>query len=284
MKLKFILKIMILCMVITVPFGQSAMAINALDKGIMVDMLNQKPDPVKPGDVLEIRYSIQNTGSSETGNLVVEVVPKYPFRKVSGSSLIENIGKLGRRYEDDRSKVVKFEMLVDNNVNAGQYPLEVLVYEQGNKDNVCISREFYIDVDSESNAEIESISLEKLVPGKKTNLSFVVKNVGNSPLKNAMFSWESTSDLVLPVGSSNVKYINFIDIDGNATIDFQVLTNVNTKPGLYKLDMTLTYDDVEELQTITQAGTLENQKRKTIESKAGIYIGGGTDFDIVFVE
>lgn len=284
MKLKFILKIMILCMVITVPFGQSAMAINALDKGIMVDMLNQKPDPVKPGDVLEIRYSIQNTGSSETGNLVVEVVPKYPFRKVSGSSLIENIGKLGRRYEDDRSKVVKFEMLVDNNVNAGQYPLEVLVYEQGNKDNVCISREFYIDVDSESNAEIESISLEKLVPGKKTNLSFVVKNVGNSPLKNAMFSWESTSDLVLPVGSSNVKYINFIDIDGNATIDFQVLTNVNTKPGLYKLDMTLTYDDVEELQTITQAGTLENQKRKTIESKAGIYIGGGTDFDILFVE
>jgi hypothetical protein len=260
------------------------MAIDTFKAGLTVDLLNQDPDPVKPGDILEVTLSVQNTGTDEKDNVIVELVPKYPFRKVSGQSITENIGTLGKRYVDDRNKVVKFELLVDNNVNAGQYPLEVLVYESGNKERVSISREFKIDVDSESNAEIESISLEKLVPGKKTNLSFVVKNVGNSPLKNAMFSWESTNDLILPVGSSNVKYINFIDINENATVDFEVLTNVNTLPGLYKLDMKLTYDDVEALQTITEAGTLENQKRKTIESKAGIYIGGTTEFDIVFNE
>ncbi|WP_233085553.1 COG1361 S-layer family protein [Methanococcoides orientis] len=265
-------------------FGQTAMALTNSDRGLVVDLLNQNPDPVKPGDVLEVRFSIQNARSSTTDSVVVELVPKYPFSKVSGQPLIENIGKLGKRYEDENSKVVKFELLVDNNVNAGQYPLEVLVYEQGNRNHASLKQEVMIDVDSESNAEIESISLEKLVPGKKTNLSFVIKNVGNSPLKNAMFSWDSTGDLILPVGSSNVKYINFIDIGENATVEYQVLTNVNTKPGLYKLDMILVYDDVEELQTITQAGTLENQKRKTIESKAGIYIGGTTDFDIVFVE
>jgi uncharacterized repeat protein (TIGR01451 family) len=41
---------------------------------------------------------------------------------------------------------------------------------------------------------------------------------------------------------------------------------------------------IEELQTITEAGYVENEKRKTIESKAGIYIGGATDFDIAFME
>ncbi|AKB85343.1 COG1361 S-layer family protein [Methanococcoides methylutens] len=284
MNSKKLSSIIVLFLFISIAFGQTAMALTNSDRGLIVDLLNQNPDPVKPGDILEIRFSVQNTRSSTTDNVVVELVPKYPFSKVSGQPIIENIGKLGKRYEDENSKVVKFELLVDNNVNAGQYPLEVLVYEQGNRDHASLKQEVMIDIDSESNAEIESISLEKLVPGKKTNLSFVIKNVGNSPLKNAMFSWESTSDLILPVGSSNVKYINFIDIGENATVEYQVLTNVNTKPGLYKLDMTLVYDDVEELQTITQAGTLENQKRKTIESKAGIYIGGTTDFDIVFVE
>ncbi|MDW7731983.1 MAG: COG1361 S-layer family protein [Methanolobus sp.] len=283
MRLK-ILRIMIIFLFISAIVGNSAVALSAVDGGLTVDLLNQQPDPIKPGDVLEVSFSIQNTGSDEIDNVIVEVVPEYPFTQLPGQSLTQNIGTLGKKYVDERSKVVKFELLVDNNVNKGHYPLEVLVYERGNKDRVCVSREFNIDVDSESNAEIESISLEKLVPGKKTNLSFVIKNVGNSPLKNAMFSWESTSDLILPVGSSNVKYINFIDIGENSTVDFEVLTNVNTKPGLYKLDMKLTYDDVEELQTITEAGTLENQKRKTIESKAGIYIGGTTDFDIVFIE
>jgi len=33
-----------------------------LDRGLTVDLLNQEPDPVKPGDVLEVRLSIQNTG------------------------------------------------------------------------------------------------------------------------------------------------------------------------------------------------------------------------------
>ncbi|WP_135611511.1 COG1361 S-layer family protein [Methanococcoides sp. AM1] len=284
MNFKKISTILVLFLFISMLFGHTAMGMTNSDRGLIVDLLNQKPDPVKPGDVLEVRFSIQNTRSSATDNVIVEVVPKYPFNKVSGQPLIENLGKLGKRYEDENSKVVKFELLVDNNVNAGQYPLEVLVYEQGNREHVSLKQDVMIDVDSESNAEVESISLEKLVPGKKTNLSFVIKNVGNSPLKNAMFSWDSTGDLILPVGSSNVKYINFIDIGENATVEYQVLTNVNTKPGLYKLDMTLIYDDVEELQTITQAGTLENQKRKTIESKAGIYIGGTTDFDIVFVE
>ncbi|WP_445475343.1 COG1361 S-layer family protein [Methanococcoides methylutens] len=284
MNFKKISSILVLFLFISMLFGHTAMGMTNSDRGLIIDLLNQKPDPVKPGDVLEVRFSIQNTRSTTTDNVIVEVVPKYPFSKVSGQPVIENIGKLGKRYEDENSKVVKFELLVNNNVNAGQYPLEILVYEQGNGDRASLKQEVMIDIDSESNAEIESISLEKLVPGKKTNLSFVIKNVGNSPLKNAMFSWESTGDLILPVGSSNVKYINFIDIDENVTVDYQVLTNVNTKPGLYKLDMTLVYDDVEELQTITQAGTLENQKRKTIESKAGIYIGGTTDFDIVFVE
>jgi len=256
----------------------------SLDKGISIDLLNQDPDPVNPGDVLEIRIAIENAGYNDIENCYLKIEPDYPFRALSGEGLVENIGTLGKRSEDDRRKVVKFKLGVENEVNEGKYPLKVYLYSTDSKNEVSLNRELTIDINSESNAEIEYINVEKLIPGEKTKLIFGIKNVGNSPLKNSMFSWESTSDVILPVGSSNVKHINLIDVGETANVSFEVLTNVNTKPGLYKLDLVLTYDDIEELKTITEGGTIENEKRKTIESKAGIYIGGTTDFDIAFME
>jgi hypothetical protein len=259
-------------------------ASSGLDKGLTVDLLNQDPDPVKPGDVLEVRISIQNTGYDDLENCVIEIKPEYPFKALAGEKLVQNIGTLGKRSEDKRQKIVKFKLGLENDVNEGKYPLKVYFNTNKNNNKLSITKELTIEVDSESNAEIEYISVEKMVPGEKTNLVFGIKNVGNSPLKNAMFSWECANDVILPVGSSNVKHINLINIGETANVSFGVLTNVNTKPGLYKLDMLLTYDDIEELKTITEAGTVENQKRKEIKSKAGVYIGGTTDFDIAFME
>lgn len=264
--------------------GALATSMPSLDNGITIDLLNQDPDPVKPGEILEIRLSVQNADTDEVENCVVKLESEYPFEAIEGEELIKKIGTLGRRYTDDRNKVVKFKLRVKNDINEGKYPLTIYLSGIRDKKSFTISRDVYIEIDSESNAEIESISLEKLVPGKKTELTFGIKNVGNSPLKNAMFSWECEKDMILPVGSSNVKHISYIDIGDSTNVTFEVLTNVNTLPGLYKLDMVLTYDDIEELQTITEAGTLENQKRKEIKSKAGIYIGGTTDFDVSYME
>jgi S-layer domain len=264
--------------------GSTSNTSSGLDTGLTVDLLNQDPDPVKPGDVLEVRISIQNTGYEDLKNCVMEIKPEYPFKALAGENLEQNIGTLGKRSEDNRQKIVKFKLGIENDVNEGKYPLKVYFYTNKNNNKLSLVKELNIEVDSESNAEIEYISVEKMVPGEKTNLVFGIKNVGNSPLKNAMFSWECTNDVILPVGSSNVKHINLIDIGNTANVSFTVLTNVNTKPGLYKLDTVLTYDDIEELKTITEAGTVENQKRKEIKSKAGIYIGGTTDFDIAFME
>jgi hypothetical protein len=286
---QFIIFICVILLCLSLCSGTALAAITldanrSLDKGISIDLLNQDPDPVNPGDLLEVRISIENTGYNDIDNCYLKIEPDYPFRALSGEGLVENIGTLGKRSEDDRRKVVKFKIGVENDVNEGKYPLKVYLYSTDSKNKISLTRELTIDIDSESNAEIEYINVEKLVPGEKTKLIFGIKNVGNSPLKNSMFSWECTNDVILPVGSSNVKHVNLIDVEETANVSFEVLTNVNTKPGLYKLDMILTYDDIEELQTITEGGTIENQKRKTIESKAGIYIGGTTDFDIAFME
>ena len=81
MNFKKISSILVLFLFISMTFGQTAMAMSNSDRGLIVDLLNQNPDPVKPGDVLEVRFSIQNTRSSATENVIVEIVTKYPFSK-----------------------------------------------------------------------------------------------------------------------------------------------------------------------------------------------------------
>ena len=75
---------------------------------------------------------------------------------------------------------------------------------------------------------------------------------------------------MLPVGSDNTKYIKYIDIGDSAELEFDVIASVNAVPDLYKLDLTLAYDD-----PITG-------EEKEINTKAGIYVGGKTDFDVVY--
>lgn len=268
-------------------YSNSATASTAgtrLDNGLNINLLNQDPDPTHPGDILEIRLSVENAGYNDIENCYLKIEPEYPFKALTGEQLIENIGTLEKRSINESKKVVKFKLGIENDVKKGEYPLKVRFYTTNNNNEASLTQEIPINIDSESNAEIESISVEKLVPGTKTNLVFGIKNVGKSPIRNAMFSWECENDVILPVGSSNIRYINNIDVGNTINASFDVLTNLNTKPGLYKLDMLLTYDDIQNLQTITQAGTVENQKRREINSKSGIYIGGTTDFDIAFLE
>jgi hypothetical protein len=94
--------------------------------------------------------------------------------------------------------------------------------------------------------------------------------MGNSPLRDLTFYWENTDNVVLPVGSDNTKYIKYIEIGNNSNLEYQVIADTNAQPGLYKLNLHLSYQD-----------SLSNQT-KTINTIAGIYVGGGTDFDVAF--
>jgi hypothetical protein len=58
----------------------------SLDKGVSIALLNQDPDPVKPGDVLEVRIAIENTGYSDIENCYLKIEPEYPFRALSGNA------------------------------------------------------------------------------------------------------------------------------------------------------------------------------------------------------
>lgn len=238
-------------------------------KDISISLVNIDPDPALVGDVVEIRIGIENTGGAPAENLIVEIEPEYPFSAVTGESLVQEAGTIkAYQYESDL-KIVKFKVRVDRDATAGTYELKVKEYEKGKSSTAAIST-FNVDIDSKESAEVIYIDQVELIPGKITPLKFTINNVGSAPLRELSFQWENEDDIILPVGSDNTKYIKYIDIGDSAELEFDVIASGNADPDLYKLDLKLTYDDP------------TTGEEKEINTKAGVYVGGSTDFDAAY--
>ena len=239
---------------------------------LTVSLVNQDPDPAIAGSIVEVRIGVENTEGIISENAVLELDDQYPFSMVPGESAVKKIGTLGSYQTGDNYKIIKFRIQVDKNAPAGTYDLVFWQYQEGEKEAGGIKKTVSIDVKSKEGAEVIYIDKTDLVPGKQTDLKFVINNVGSAPLRDLVFSWENADGIILPVGSDNTKYIKYIDVGESAELDYKVIADSNADPGLYKLDLSLKYTD-------PLAGT-----DKEINTLAGVYVGGITDFDVAFSE
>ncbi|HEY9206323.1 MAG TPA: COG1361 S-layer family protein [Candidatus Methanoperedens sp.] len=229
---------------------------------LSVSLANYDPNPAIAGETVDVRIGIQNTGGTTTKDLLMEVIPAYPFELVPGENAVKDVG-IVQEYRSDSTqniKVIKYTMKINKDAPAGSYELKVRYYEQGSTD--VMQKSLYLDVKSRENAEVIQIDKSTLVPGKQTSLKFTINNMGNSPLRDLTFYWENEDNVILPVGSDNTKYIKYIDIGNSSDIEYQVIADTNANAGLYKLNLYLTYDD-----------SIAN-KTKKISTIAGVYVGG----------
>ncbi len=237
---------------------------------LSVSLANYDPNPAIAGDTVEVRIGIQNIGGVDINDLMMEVVPAYPFELVPGENAVQDVG-IVQGYQEDSTlnmKIVKYRIQINKDTPAGSYELKVKYYEQGSTG--VTQKSLYLDVKSKESAEVIHIDKSTLVPGKLSSLEFTINNVGNAPLRDLTFNWENDNSIILPVGSDNTRYIRYIDVGNSSNLEYQVIADTNAQPGLYKLNLYLTYED-----------SLSNQTKK-ISTVAGVYVGGGTDFDVAF--
>lgn len=237
---------------------------------ISISLANYDPDPAMGGNVVEARIGVENIGSMDINDLMIEVLPEYPFELVSGETAVKSIGII-RGYSEGSNaniKIIKYRMLVNKDTPAGNYELKVKYFQSGSTSST--QKSFFIDVKNRDSAEVIHIDRTALVPGKQSSMNFTINNAGSAPLRDLTFYWENTDNIILPVGSDNTKYIKYIDIGESAEQQYQVIADTNAVPGLYKLNLYLTYKEN------------INGTDKKISSIAGVYVGGGTDFDVAF--
>lgn len=235
-------------------------------------LLNQNPDPAKAGDILELRIRFQNTGGAEAKNIIVEPILEYPFAPLTEEDKQQTIASLPHRPEKESSKTLTFKFRIDRDAPAGQYTLKFR--HSTTKGTSWTIKEFSIDMTGKEIAELK-IDKTILVPGKETPLTFTIENNGQAPLENLMFSWDEPNNAILPVGSDNTRYVRYVEPGEKIDLTYRAIASLNANPDLYTLNLNLEYD------TLDKDGSVIKQK---VPTKAGIFVGGPTDFDVTFSE
>ncbi len=236
---------------------------------IAITMLNQDPNPATAGDVVNLNFKIENTGTQPASNFKVKLVEDYPFTVVNG--IAEQDFSSINAYQTDKNYVnVQYTVKVDPAVIQGQRQLEL---DYSYSDGVWVSALFTVDITNKEFAQISYVDKARLDPGKETNMTFVITNTGNAPLQNMVFSWQEPTGVILPVYSSDTKYVKFLDIGKSVDLTYIVIADVNADAGLYQLNLNL------KSQSVGGSNT-----SSVINTRTGVFVGGGTDFDVAFSE
>ncbi|WP_129597049.1 COG1361 S-layer family protein [Methanohalophilus profundi] len=239
---------------------------------IEINLTNLNPDTARPGEPVEIVLSAQNVGNSDIEDVIVEVEPEYPFSKIEGESLTREVAYLDARQGDEDAATLKFKLMTDPDAAEGVYEIDIKTSLQSEDDDpYTITQTVELEVRGKEYAQIVTINKASISPGSEEGLEFIITNVGNSPLKNMVVSWVDQEGVILPIYSDNTRYINYLDAGESINVAYSVMADVNADPGLYTLNITLEFDDYESTSD-------------SIETTAGIFVGGGTDFDVSFSE
>jgi len=254
-------------------FGALNGNINSAD--LQISVTNQNPDTARPGEPVELTLSVQDIGNSDLKDIKVTVNPEYPFSKLSGEDLEKNIAYLNARQDNDEAGVLKFKLMTDSNASEGTYNIDITTtYKSGSGSSVTTyttTKTIQIQVQGKEYAQVVTVSKADIDIAKEEPLEFIVTNTGTSPLKNLVFSWTDPKGVILPVYSDNTKHIKYLGAGQSVKVDYMVMADVNANPGLYPLNVNLSYEDYQ-------------SSAQNIKTTAGLFVGGATDFDVSFSE
>ncbi|MFH0832479.1 MAG: COG1361 S-layer family protein [Candidatus Aenigmatarchaeota archaeon] len=234
---------------------------------IDASLISQNPDPAGSGDTVELRFMVQNLGGKDANNVQFELVPKYPFAKISGENYVTDVSTIKGYQQGVDAIIIKYRVSVDSNAIQGENQIELKETYSG----LTVTKKFNVSVTGTEFAQIIYIDKAKIMPGEETPLTFTITNVGNSLLRNLVFSWNEEDSVILPVYSDDTKYIKKIDVNDSVDLTYTVVANVNADPGLYRLNLNLKYE--------TESGSTQE-----MNTEAGVFVGGETDFDVTFSE
>jgi hypothetical protein len=233
-----------------------------------------KPTELLPGETKTLTLTLQNEGSYDARHITLN------FQDTQYISVVGSSSVYAASISAWTSKDVTIIVHVAKGAPSGTYAIPVTCtfdqyYSDGSQTVTeampAISYSIALQVTQGAIIDVADVSPSELVPGEKTELQFTIANLGSFPLQNLVFSWTEPTGAILPVASDNTKHIGYIDAGASAVVSYTVVADVNAAAGLYRLDLTLEFDN-------------ESGGSRALTTTTGIVIGGGTNFDVTVSE
>ncbi len=238
------------------------------------ELLAQTPNPARSGDTVDVRIKIENTGGDSAHQVLVEILPEFPFTLAPGQSAQQMIGELLNYPFEANYKMMKYTLLISKEAIDKEYDLKFRYSQDGGIN--WITDTYTVRVTSTEFAQIIHLDKTKINPGEETPLTFTINNIGKAPLTNLIFTWSEKNNVLLPVGTDNTRYIPYLGIGESLALGFTVVASPTTERGLYNINLKLTFDAT----NATSGGV----QKSSIETNAGVLIGGSTEFDVALAD
>jgi len=210
---------------------------------ITVTMVNQEPDPVAPGSVVDIRFKFENYGGKEATDIIAEIIPDFPFSPYAeGKS--QAIGSLNAGQAGETGIIKKFRIRVSEGAAEGDNQL-TLRYHVGDGPWVELDN-FAITVRSDKALlAIESVKSgsESLEQGKKSIVTLTLHNKASSAINDVKIKLDLGGIPIAPLDSTNEKIVKHMAPDARQEVAFDLLAEPDAKADVYKIPVTITYDD-----------------------------------------
>ncbi|MBW2963573.1 COG1361 S-layer family protein, partial [Candidatus Woesearchaeota archaeon] len=229
---------------------------------IEATLLSQQPDPVKPGEIVEVRFKIENSGTAATSEILVEIMPEFPFSLYSGEAVV-NVGKMRAGQTGADASIVAFKLKVDEKAVEGDNEIELRVKIADDVWKSYTEENFMVRVESpDSILSLEGIYTqpEQMVPGQDAKLYIKLNNQADNILRNIKLSLDLDDVPIVPTDSSDEKSVYQIKAGEEEWVVFNLVAEADAEAKIYKVPVDLTYYDV--------AGNLYS-KETTIGLKIG---------------
>jgi len=220
------------------------------------------PTVTAPGNDGYIQLTLKNAGTVTASRIKISRV-SFDSDIIPSGDWVSELSPLGAG--DSVTSLFKFK--VSETASSGLHVLTFYIDYGVDSISRTINPNAIVNVQSPSALELTSISPSSLRPGEKTNMTFTIANKGGSSIGNVVFTWTSSDNTLLPLGSDNRVVIPLIGANSYYDIQTQVSVNPSATAGVYPLSISIQYID-------------KSGANQTISSTAGIEVGGGTDFDV----
>ena len=211
---------------------------------IEVTLLNQDPDPANQGEIVEIRFKVENLGGETKDNTIIELLPKYPFSLYTGTAE-RNIGKLRAGQTGADAVIVDYKIKVDEHAIEGDNEIELQV-KIGSQIYSYVDNQFTIDIEEYDIPEIKVYLKETNIfqSNSKGIVTLEIANVEEADVKFMQLTLLPSDDYIL-LSSSNYVYMGDIDSDDTESEDFEIFIK-DVKDGEVNIPVLLQYEDIDE--------------------------------------
>ncbi|MDP2750831.1 MAG: COG1361 S-layer family protein [Nanoarchaeota archaeon] len=235
-------------------FSAILSAINASDveaasgfpysEDLHIALLNQDPAPVEPGKYVDIRFSVENYGTTDAENVTFVLLPEYPFYLDDGDNAEKSLGKINGGQIGRDSVYIKYRLRVDKNAIDGPTALKIK-YRTSNLKTFIELDDFEVDVKTKNvRLLIEDIKVlpERISPGETADIKITIKNVFASPINNIRLKLQPSATYFSILGSDE-KIITSLGANEETDITFKVISNGDAKSEVHQFSLTADFSD-----------------------------------------